>query len=97
MADLIDREALIAEYEYLKAECYESSADAWEDIIDRVKKQPTVDAEPIRHAHWIFKNNLASELVCSSCFEQFHIATWQCPKFLRCPCCGAKMDKEVEE
>lgn len=92
MADLIDRAVLIAEYEYLKAECYEASGDAWDDIIDRVKKQPRVDAEPVRHAYWIIFTDKFTFGKCSICGM-----AQRAGRLNYCPECGAKMDEEVEE
>ena len=98
MDDLIDRAALIAEYEYLKAECYESSWDAWDDIIDRVKKQPRVAADLVRHAYWIDAsdeyNNGNIVYRCSYCREDKVLidGTPETNNLNYCPICGAKMD-----
>ena len=66
-----------------------------------LKKQPTVDAAPVKHGKWGKTNNPSyspfdgsSEhlSICSNCAysrEQHD--------FLYCPNCGAKMDLEVEQ
>ena len=55
---------------------------------------PTVDAEPVRHGHWI--NDFSSPLKCSSCgivskANEFTLRT----DFKYCPYCGAKMDEST--
>ena len=58
---------------------------------------PTIEAEPIKHAHWIHEHlastNGGSYAVvrCSNCLSQYPITEEN-----YCPNCGAKMD-EVEE
>lgn len=53
---------------------------------------PTVDAEPIRHGHWI--NDFGSPLKCSSCgiVGKVNEITLRAD-FKFCPNCGAKMDE----
>ena len=56
----------------------------FEGILDDA---PTVDAEPIRHGHWVSRIKIYE---CSECgFAGY-------PEMNYCPWCGAKMD-EVEE
>ena len=58
---------------------------------------PTVDAEPVRHGHWIHEHlastNGGSYAVvrCSNCLSQYPMTEEN-----YCPNCGARMD-EVEE
>jgi hypothetical protein len=55
---------------------------------------PTIDAEPIRHGHWIFGQTMGhSWMKCSECCVS---QGGQTATFTYCPNCGAKMD-EVEE
>lgn len=59
-----------------------------------IDEQPTVDAEPVRHGHWVKKWN--------TFFKQ---DVWHCDvcengsplKYDYCPNCGAKMDRERKE
>lgn len=62
-----------------------------QSIID---KMPTVDAEPVRHGHWIKANDPMSSpfdtmkrCLCSECREWAAVTSY-------CPNCGAKMDEE---
>ena len=56
------------------------------DIIDQVDREDTIDAEPVRHGHWIYfeQDNMFG---CSKC------ARWM-PRnnYLYCPWCGTRMD-----
>ena len=73
---------------------------AWWDNEDKkifdtiVDLQPTVDAEPVRHGHWIKANDPMSSpfdtmkrCLCSECREWAAVTSY-------CPNCGAKMDEE---
>lgn len=57
-----------------------------------LNSQPTVNAEPVRHGHWVRNDN--GTYSCSECQswipnEQYHYARY-------CLHCGAKMDEEKE-
>ena len=61
-------------------------------ITDHINSFPTVDAEPVRHGHWIRNNN--GTYSCSECQswipnEQHYYARY-------CLHCGARMDEEKE-
>ena len=57
-------------------------------------KQPTVEAEPVRHGRWIDGASRGSySIYCSYCGS--HKETI-CPSEY-CPTCGARMDAEKEE
>lgn len=61
-----------------------------------VRKQPTVNAEPVRHGHWIFNPKDAIEMMftlpkCSECGAE----SSDCGNY--CPNCGAKMDEVIED
>lgn len=53
-----------------------------------VKEQPSVEAEPVRHGHWIYTPTNLLGYVCSEC------GNGMC-RFNYCPHCGALMDKET--
>lgn len=60
-----------------------------QSIIDKL---PTVDAEPVRHGHWIFNPKDAIEMMftlpkCSECGHESSDALNYCPN------CGAKMQE----
>lgn len=67
----------------------------FDDIID---VQPTVEAEPIRHGKWIFKEGYITCSVCEAQpYKDFRTIDFD-NLFKHCPCCGAKMDgKEAGE
>lgn len=72
---------------------YGGFADKIASVIDNI---PTVDAEPVTHAHWILEkqpNGKPYCYHCSNCDSDFHyvgITT----AFDNCPNCRAKMDEE---
>lgn len=56
-----------------------------------IEKQPIIDAEPVRHGHWIFNPKDAIEMMftlpkCSECGAESPNGGNYCPN------CGAKMD-----
>ena len=63
---------------------------------DELENAPPVDAEPVRHGHWIFGETMGhSWMKCSECCVS---QSGQTATFTYCPNCGAKMDEdEVEE
>ena len=57
-----------------------------------IDAQPTIDAVPVAHAHWIKSNydNIDGTIYeCSNCNTEMFSA-WN-----YCPNCGAKMDEEL--
>lgn len=72
----------------------------YEIAIELIKRQPTIDAVPVRHGKW--KNDCMGVLRCSECGAQ---APWRYKgemydmvdyrwKANYCPVCGARMDRE---
>ena len=79
--------------------CYNGFSDTYDKamIIDLIDEQPTVDAKPVRHGHWIKANDPMSSpfdtmkrCLCSECREWAAVTSY-------CPNCGAKMDDEENE
>lgn len=76
------------------------------DVIFDIDEQPTVEAEPVRHGHWIEceSENGIHFHKCSECGKrdmyQGTFTDWNKRGFsfyykrLYCPVCGAKMDLE---
>lgn len=112
MSDLISRSALIARLgineDCMKCKhansplCKLCAAEACEAICDA----PAVDAEPVKHGHWLIgvgENGEPIGTYCSECGWSWvnGVAAVNLNKALsliktpRCPWCGAKMD-EVE-
>ena len=71
------------------------------DLIDPeqyINEATSVDAEPVRHGHWIKAELLHGEqyYICSACADIFRAP--ECmgnPIYSHCPFCGAKMDEET--
>lgn len=63
-----------------------------------VKNAPTLDFEPVVHAHWIENCDGAElQLVCNQCGYDYIEADSDCTERHNfCPHCGAKMDEEVK-
>lgn len=65
----------------------------YEIAIELIKRQPTIDAEPVRHGKWVFNPSDALEAMfakpkCSECgFESADGGNY-------CPNCGCRMDEE---
>ena len=67
---------------------------------DMLKMTPTVDAEPVRHGHWvdgalITEAGKYNAVGCSICRQVFNYPNAK--DFIYCPACGAKMDEEVTD
>lgn len=62
-----------------------------------IKHMPTIDAEPIRHGHWVDGNDSIIIGTCSVCGWSVFIGETDVSGMPYCPNCGAKMDEEVNE
>lgn len=90
MNDLIERSKAVEAIYWKVMEM--SNKEMAESVLSDV---PTVDAEPVRHGHWIFNPKDAIEMMftlprCSNCGAE----SPDCGNY--CSHCGAKMD-EVED
>lgn len=67
-----------------------------ETALEYADNMPTIDAEPVKHAHWI-KTLSPYHFKCSLCrvIENIKYHSVEDHKF--CWYCGAKMDGEIEE
>ena len=68
-----------------------------DEVSDVIDYCPTVDAESVRHGHWIMADeycNHAKEFQCSACGNtvEYDYYTSFC-EYDFCPHCGAKMDE----
>lgn len=61
---------------------------AYRRCFERVADAPTVNAELVRHGHWIEDGDFQ---ICSECGEEH---CWQDYRASYCEDCGAKMDEE---
>lgn len=65
---------------------------------DVIKRQPSVDAAPVRHGHWIgYEDEYGSYIRCSVCADEFTAWEGDCAHTRFCPGCGARMDLEGAE
>lgn len=64
----------------------------YEISIELIKRQPTIDAEPVRHGKWIgYAGTIGNE--CSVCGKWIDVLQGTA-EMNYCPNCGARMDKE---
>lgn len=97
---LIDADAVVSEFEWLKSVANESSKSEIDEYLQRVKRTPTADAAPLVHGRWIQTDK--ADIVwceCSVCGDR-RISTWfgkTVKSFNYCPKCGAKMDEQKED
>lgn len=60
-------------------------------IFHMIENAPTVDAEPVRHGHWIF-HTMSGTAGCSVCHRSFYDVYDADGADRFCRSCGAKMD-----
>ena len=100
---LIDADKLKKHYSWWQGGTLAKTLDEMKRDFDTIiDLQPTVEAEPTKHGHWIWdKEN--DKMYCSECgyetdnwgvHQESDQIEWQLPNY--CENCGAKMD-EVEE
>ena len=65
-----------------------------DDAIAFVRDAPTIDAEPVRHGHWIY-HPMSRMTECSFCHRWFHDVFYADNAYRFCRSCGAKMDEEA--
>ena len=61
-----------------------------DDILEIIEKQPTIDAEPVRHGRWEYIGGYGYQHRCSKCFMCAGYRTNYCPN------CGTLMDKGAD-
>ncbi len=101
--DLISRKALLEEYEWLMKQAPECNKPMLQEHIDRINRQPAIDAEPVKRGRWIFDKDAndwgIGGYVCSECQaknnnlpcnENINPMIFMGSSF--CSNCGAKMD-----
>ena len=93
----------------LKEQIPETSVDIFENcrncslldkdqVLEIIDAAPTIDAEPIRHGHWVHECNdnvchLSYFYHCSVCNAEWNCIDNEMERFDYCPSCGAKMDE----
>lgn len=70
----------------------------WKQTVAIINSAQTIEAEPVRHGHWIEKDWDDGDYVCSACGHSWVTieGTPQDNEMNYCPYCGAHMD-EVSE
>lgn len=59
-----------------------------------IMQQPTIEAEPVRYGRWELRGQ---DIYCSECGSESGYNAWGASAFsVRCPNCGAKMDKGMK-
>ena len=92
---LIDADALKAWFlrPYSNEETYSNI-----DICSRKNSSPTVDAEPVKHGHWVEQEHedwkWSKEYRCSECGQYRLVTTPVGREWKYCPNCGAYMEAE---
>lgn len=63
--------------------------------IQRIKEEPMLEAEPVRHSRWVCVNEKENIWWCDGCGGeiQFNEHTPESAGLVFCPYCGAKMDE----
>lgn len=87
--DLISRKALLEEYEWLMTQTSDHNKPVLQEHIDRINRQPVVDAEPVRHGEWQKEGGIPSCSVCHNEAETDHHDRFILSRY--CPHCGAKL------
>lgn len=75
--------------ECMTDDCYYCNIYQIKEII---RNMPTVDAEPVRHGHWVDEGKKFLPVYCSRC--GFGKVYEDQRNYDYCPNCGAKMDEE---
>lgn len=89
LCDVNEVYKVLTDYYHLRTEIQRKA------LKEAIERMPTVEAEPIKHGHWIFNPKDAIEMMftlpkCSECGAESPNGGNYCPN------CGAKMD-EVED
>lgn len=62
-----------------------------EDLVECIKAQPTIEAEPVKHGEWEHLGH--NKFRCTDCERASYVVTVMGePSYKYCPECGAKMD-----
>ncbi len=93
MAEYIDKQKLI---DILEAKADMAVPD-YKPVLSSVAKMvqllPATDVAPVRHGHWIDReDDYGSYVECSLCGDEYSNWEADCAKTKFCPGCGARMD-----
>lgn len=96
MSELIDKKRTEAKV-FLIARFFIDRSDCEIELVkavihrccEEIDKQPTIEAEPVRHGRWVHHNGGYSDhFECTACGDDIVLTG----KWRFCPNCGAKMD-----
>jgi len=95
---LIDADIMRENLEWCKSQSGRYDDIYWDDVIERLDVQPTVDAAPIKHGQWIHLDQEESTISgkCSCCEWEAHYYEDDVADMPYCPNCGARMDLEEQ-
>ena len=81
----------------------DGESSAMHNVFEAISEQPTVDTQPVVHAHWISEDNGKNVKIingipegscyCSNCEEWLVASDEYGENGTYCPNCGAKMDE----
>ena len=96
---LIDADIMRENLEWCKSQSGRYDDIYWDDVIERLDVQPTVDAVPVKHGRWQWLSSTYDRIPCEvryRCDKCHHetITHGHVPWEKYCPNCGAKMDLE---
>lgn len=99
MGDLISRSALLRKKTRMTE--YDETGCGVHVIVvraDDIENAPAVDAEPVRHGHWLRTDAYPHHVYCSCCYNTFVtneelMERYKIPNNF-CSNCGARMDAE---
>lgn len=96
MADFIDREAAIVDFERCNHENPVWTPQRVKTLLMRI---PAADVEPVRHGRWEscfedWRQQIEGDK-CSACGFEYYGACIR--RFLYCPNCGAKMNSKEDD
>ena len=77
---------------------YDGETNALSVAIQCIDNAPTVDTIPVKHGKWVWFKEIAS-FACSECHQYAwdNCANVMTGHYQYCPCCGAKMEVEVDD
>ena len=70
---------------------------AFRECLNLIQFFPKVDAEPVRHGHWVEIEDSRVRGYCSVCGWESHLYEDDVVGMSYCPNCGAKMEEEDEQ
>lgn len=98
MSDYISRKTVLEAFEDTETDVCESYSDgyskwgfSYETMREVVKSISSADVAPVVHGKWEW--DTGDIYRCTACNEKAHVKeVMECPYWLYCPNCGAKMD-----